>query len=389
MPLTAFFVAVFNASNESLLYVLVETPGIVRAVGPDHCGEGSSGWLGTTVEKSFGLDWRTLVELAESRAPFASSVGELRMAPLFGDDTAVSKVLVQVGAAVPPRPSSRPPSASKGPLLLEWVRGRDMGAQRSVELAERLVDTSLPVYIHGENGTGVETLALHLAARRSHQGPLKRHRVGSDNGLFENVTAAEGVLLLEDTHLLDCASGDQLARALTDGVFANWQLIAFGREDLRNKVQRSECSAQLAAQLRSSTVFLPSLRDRQDLQWLVSEMLKGLGTTEFTEFDVTPVAMRTLAAHAWPDNLQELRSVLARESALADKGVIAEVKLPQHHPPQSESPPAGGLRRQAERAALAEALQTSAGNVSVAARKLGVARSTLYRLLERHGLARE
>ena len=81
--------------------------------------------------------------------------------------------------------------------------------------------------------------------------------------------------------------------------------------------------------------------------------------------------------------------MLARESALADKGVIAEVKLPQHHPPQSESPPAGGLRRQAERAALAEALQTSAGNVSVAARKLGVARSTLYRLLERHGLARE
>ena len=311
------------------------------------------------------------------------------MAPLFGDEPAVSKVLVRVDAAVQPRRSSRPPSASKGPLLLEWVRGRDLGSQRSVELAERLVDTSLPVYIHGENGTGVETLALHLAARRSHQGPLKRHRVGSDDGLFENVSAAEGVLLLEDAHLLDCANGDQLARALSDGVYANWQLIAFGRADLRAKVQRGEFSGQLSAQLRSSTVLLPSLRDRQDLRWLVSEMLKGLGTVEFTEFDVTPVAMRTLSAHAWPDNLQELRSVLARESAMADKGVIAELTLAQHKPPQSEAPPAGGLRRQAERAALAEALQTSAGNVSVAARKLGVARSTLYRMLERHGLPRE
>jgi transcriptional regulator of acetoin/glycerol metabolism len=114
-------------------------------------------------------------------------------------------------------------------------------------------------------------------------------------------------------------------------------------------------------------------------------MLKTMTREDGSEFDVAPEAMRRLSSYSWPGNLQELRALLARTTATTPSGPIRELSLP------SEGGALGateGLRRVAERRALEEAMRSARGNVSVAARQLGVARSTLYRLLERHSLAR-
>lgn len=385
--------AVFTSESESLLYVLVEDPGIVRAFGPEPPVADLPLTVGARAEQSFGLDWRTLVDLAETNTSFMSNLGELSVSPLRNDDAAITNVLVRVGGSR--RLSTMPPSAASRLLSLDWVRGRDAGVRRAIDLAERLFTAGLPVFVSGARGTGVEAVALHLTSKRRGAGPLVRIRARSEE-LFATHPGDGGLLLVEQLHELDAAAGDRLVNELTEGMYSTWQLLAYGRADLRDRVQEGRFSADLAAMLRSSTVALPALSEREDLEFVARAMLHSIpnedeqGRQRPGRFDVTPPAMRTLGTYPWPGNLVELRSVLTRASATAENGLIREVELPADARAASSPPPAaqGGLRRAAERAALSEALRASAGNVSVAARKLGVARSTLYRLLERHGLHR-
>lgn len=373
----------FTSETESLLYVLVENPGIVRAFGPEPPISDVPITVGALTEQSFGIDWRTLVELAETSTPFMSSMGELSVSPLRNDAADVTNVLVRVGSSR--KLSTVPPSATARPLSLDLVRGRDPGAGRAVDLAERLFATGLPVYLAGARGVGAEAVALHLAAKRRTGGAVVRVRARSPE-LFVPSGGEGGVLLVEQFHELDVEAGDHLASELAEGMFASWQLLACGRADLAARVQARSFSADLAALVRSSTVVMPPLRERDDLEYIARAFLRAMPSDDGTEFDVTPSAVRTLGSYTWPGNLVELRSVLTRASATAAAGMIREVDLPSEGAQASTPPPEGGMRRAAERAALAEALRVSAGNVSVAARKLGVARSTLYRLLERHGL---
>ena len=91
-------------------------------------------------------------------------------------------------------------------------------------------------------------------------------------------------------------------------------------------------------------------------------------------------------AEPWPGNIRELRSVLEVALVLAaDAAVLELAHLP---PPLGEAPPPpppGEARlADAEARALREALEASGGNVSAAAARLGVARSTVYRMMRKH-----
>ncbi|MFY0578094.1 helix-turn-helix domain-containing protein [Cystobacter fuscus] len=102
-----------------------------------------------------------------------------------------------------------------------------------------------------------------------------------------------------------------------------------------------------------------------------------------------PETERLIAAHAWPGNVREMKSALAHALALAGDG---EPLAPEHLPEDVVETPgpvavhAGGGRKAAEARALREAMAAANGNLSEAARRLGVARSTLYRMLGRQHL---
>jgi sigma-54 dependent transcriptional regulator, acetoin dehydrogenase operon transcriptional activator AcoR len=364
-------------SDVSLLYVLVEGPGIVRAAGPDS----RPVTIGSRVEQSFGIDWPTMVDLAESRTPLRSAHGELSFSVLRDESDAIRNILIHVNPSTASR-SSRPPSITTRPVLMEWVLGRDPGMTEAVGLAQKLASMSLPVYLSGERGTGLETLALHLAATRSHEGPILRFDATEE--LFGRPDAKGGVLVVGHLDELDSSVAKRLAKELSQGLYAGWQLIGWGYGCLRDKSKPGGVR-ELGELVGSSTVELPPLRRRSDLEHLVRAMLKTMTREDGSEFDVAPEAMRRLVSYSWPGNLQELRAVLARTTATTSSERIFELILP------SDGGGIGateGLRRVAERRALEEAMRSARGNVSVAARQLGVARSTLYRLLERHSLAR-
>ena len=115
-----------------------------------------------------------------------------------------------------------------------------------------------------------------------------------------------------------------------------------------------------------------------------------------------PEAMAALETYAWPGNVRELQNVVERACALADGERITLTDMPVHlrspaprgeHPPPAEVTTRLTLKEAKERwisqleaAYVAELLKREGGNVSQAARKAGVDRKTLHRLLHKHSI---
>jgi DNA-binding NtrC family response regulator len=105
-----------------------------------------------------------------------------------------------------------------------------------------------------------------------------------------------------------------------------------------------------------------------------------------------------LRAHPWPGNVRELANV-AHRSVVAHRGGTLDAaglnlralsSTPEPQPePASAAPPVGPTIADAERRALQDALDACNGNLTAAARRLGIGRATLYRKLTRYGLSRE
>lgn len=134
---------------------------------------------------------------------------------------------------------------------------------------------------------------------------------------------------------------------------------------------------------------LPALRERDDFALLTEALLDGIAA----ETPIAPEAIARLAAEEWPGNIRELGNVLARLALVAPDGIGAEDVAEILAPPLDRSGSTGrqpGLRAGGDTAAtLQEArtrqieavLREEGGNVSRAARRLGVSRNLIYRAL--------
>jgi len=145
------------------------------------------------------------------------------------------------------------------------------------------------------------------------------------------------------------------------------------------------------------TIHVPPLRERsEDIPLLAEHFLTQAAERAGTEPKrLEPTALQTLLDYHWPGNVRELQNVIERAITLCRGDVIAEIDLPRA---PSSVPPVGPgadvsfgearrqLKEAFEREAIETALRQSGGNVTRAARSLGVARSALQRLIKRHGL---
>jgi transcriptional regulator of acetoin/glycerol metabolism len=140
-------------------------------------------------------------------------------------------------------------------------------------------------------------------------------------------------------------------------------------------VQEKTFRADLFFLLAPVALGLPPLRLRQDFDWLIDRMLRQLGHLRPTSLRISPAARAELKARDWPGNLRELANTLEVAITLADGAVI---DLP-------DLPPAPLAPVQAA-ASLADVLAACQGNMALAARRLGVNRSTILRRARREGL---
>ncbi|MFO0613259.1 MAG: helix-turn-helix domain-containing protein [Polyangiaceae bacterium] len=267
---------------------------------------------------------------------------------------------------------------------MDVVRGSDPSVAGAIDLAERYARTRLPILIVAERGAGGLRLARWLTTVG---GPTKVAEVDGKQlsapvdahpALAPLLGADGGELLVRSIDEAPRAAQDDLPRALA-GPLAHARLIAWAHSDPRAR-EGSTWSPQLVRLLRVSTVTLPPLRERADLVHVAETMLSALAPDR----SLSAAARKVIERHAFPGNLTELEIVLQRARAHAgDRRVLEPEDFPAHVL-QGERTADVSLHG-VERAALEDALRAARGNLSAAAKRLGVARTTLYRMIDRHG----
>jgi transcriptional regulator of acetoin/glycerol metabolism len=154
-------------------------------------------------------------------------------------------------------------------------------------------------------------------------------------------------------------------------------------------MEKEEFRDDLYYRVTGLRVTLPALRERKDLDAMIDHLL-ALATFPDAPSILTPEARGLLRSHAWKGNVRELQQALSLGRALSNQGVIEVDHLPDDIKacqPSVQGPAAKmGVLAGAEREAVIGALKKHEGNVSSAARELGITRATLYRKLKKFDL---
>lgn len=286
------------------------------------------------------------------------------------------------GHAIAPQSDRMPTAAPAGVgAAFQSIGGSDPAIQRLVAEAARLASTAIPLLVTGEVGTGKERLvrAIHTAQSGGRPFvllPCAAPPVGWD-GLAE--AAVGGTLFIDSPEDLGSEAQASLLRIVA-GFDALPQrrrprLISATSADLPAMVRAGAFRADLFFRLAAVTLALPPLRLRQDFDWLLDRLMRQFGHLRPDSLRLSPAARAELKARPWPGNLRELANTLEVAIALAEGSVI---DLP-------DLPPAPLSLPEAEES-LAAVLAACGGNMSLAARRLGVNRSTILRRARREGL---
>jgi len=298
---------------------------------------------------------------------------------------------------------------------------------------QRLQSGLPPVLIEGETGTGKSTLArwIHQNGPRSHaplveincstlpdslaESELFGHQRGSFTdarkeriGLFE--AADKGSLFLDEIASLSSALQAKVLTAIEDGRIrrlggntekqVDARVIAASLHPLEQLVRENSFREDLYHRLNLLHIRIPSLREfPEDLPRLAEHMLEQL-RKRYRQPDarISQRGLAQICAYRWPGNVRELMHELERALIFAEN---AELEFPSLDDPASRAPVGGGspsLRNPAwslpesgfqlesslqelTMELISEALEAEAGNVSAAARRLGVPRDFVrYRL---------
>jgi two-component system NtrC family response regulator len=132
-------------------------------------------------------------------------------------------------------------------------------------------------------------------------------------------------------------------------------------------------------------VTIPPLRERaEDLILLASTFLERHREAQSRRLRFTPRAVDAILAYSWPGNVRELENMIQRAVVMANGSCIEPDDLGLAAPQALPAATLREARRQAERTLLLQTLLRTNGNVSLAARNLGVSRPAMHDLLKKH-----
>lgn len=302
------------------------------------------------------------------------------------------------------------------------LAGKAPAFRRVVDAALRIARRDVPVIVRGETGTGKELLAslLHAASGRA-RGPLVRFNcaaIGEDiaeselfghaKGAFTGATGAHrgffaqadrGTLVLDEIGELSPRLQPKLLRALQSGEIqpvgapaierVDVRVIACTHRDLASEARAGRFREDLYYRLAVVELEMPPLRERTEDIALLAELFARDAARRFGIEGVTlsPPLLRALEGRHYAGNVRELENLVTRLVAMSDGGTIDESRLRDKD--VAIKPSAGTFRERVEeleRSMLADALHSSAGNQSEAARRLGLSRATFLDKLKRYGI---
>lgn len=323
--------------------------------------------------------------------------------------------------------------------------GPDPRVQDALSRASRVQRQGIAVLVQGESGSGKEVLArsLHNDGPRAHrpfvavncaalpEGLIEAELFGYVGGAFTGARregspgrirdADGGTLFLDEIGDMPLSLQARLLRVLQDRavvpvggskpVPVDFQLVSATHRQLKEAIAAGQFREDLYWRLNGLTVTLPPLRERQDFHAVVAQMLQGIaqdmGLPSVPELH--PGLRQAMAAHRWPGNLRQLHGVLRTACALLEtdahsldwrhlpEDVAEALREPASdaavHAKDASSDadariPEANLRRLSGQA-IRQVVADTGGNMSEAARRLGISRNTLYRRLKDMGRGTE
>ncbi|WP_255556315.1 sigma-54-dependent Fis family transcriptional regulator [Methylococcus sp. Mc7] len=312
----------------------------------------------------------------------------------------------------------------------------DAAVEGLLDKALRLQERGIPLLVSGESGTGKEYLvrfAHRLGPRR--KGPLvavncasipkdliESELFGYEAGSFTGarsrgkpgkfLLADGGVLFLDEIGDMSFDLQATLLRVLETGEFVpvggakplrvDVQVVAATNVDLQEAIRQGRFRRDLYYRLNGARLHLPPLRQRPDRSRIVQAVFEQeAAAAGGRRIRLSEEVMALFERHPWPGNLRELRNVIRNALFACSGGVLTVDDLPADFLEEAgqggaSSGPDGweaarfadGLcLSKVESESIAAAICRCRGNMSQAARVLGIARSTLYKKVSRYGLA--
>ncbi len=310
--------------------------------------------------------------------------------------------------------------------------GSSPAMQRLFDLLSRVAESDSSVLVTGESGTGKEMVARALWSKgRRKDGPfvavncaavpeqlLESELFGHAKGAFTDARSARaglfqqadgGTLFLDEIGDMPIHLQVKVLRALQERkvrpvgadaeVPVDLRLITATHKDLETAITEGKFRQDLYFRLNVIQVDLPPLRARGgDVLMLSQHFLRHFATRANKEVKgLSPEVAKALNGYSWPGNVRELQNCIERAVALTRSEQLLPDDLPErirgfqpsHVVVAGDDPSELVPMEEVERRYISRVMQAVGGNKTMAARALGLDRTTLYRKLERYGLAGE
>jgi DNA-binding NtrC family response regulator len=310
-----------------------------------------------------------------------------------------------------PKDSFAPESAiiGRSPKMLEVYRA-----------VARVAPSTASVLITGASGSGKELVAraIHAHSARADmaftpincgsfpetilESELFGHEKGaftgadaSRSGLFEATNG--GTILLDEISETSLSFQVKLLRVLQEHkvrrvgsntfIPIDVRIVAATNKDLSGLIRAGQFREDLYYRLSVVTILLPSLEERaEDIPLLVQYFLERFNQRNQRHVNISEEAVKLLASMSWPGNVRELENLIERLAIFASTDEISAEEVERERARRSETTSApesstaslSGKLQEMERQEILRVLRESGGNKSLAARKLGIERKTLY-----------
>lgn len=313
---------------------------------------------------------------------------------------------------------------------LKNMIGESAVLREVLDTIRQVAPSSANVLIDGESGTGKELAAhaIHNLSRRSKakfvtvhcaalsptllESELFGHERGAFTGAHERrigrfEQANGGTIFLDEIGEIDQSTQVKLLRVISEErafervggnqlLKADVRLVAATNKDLAKLVKEGKFRDDLYFRLNVVHITMPPLRDRkEDIPLLVCGFLRHFcQMNEKPLLDFTPEAMNTLLTYDWPGNVRELRTAIEHGVVMASGSKISMRELPMalRQAASGGTLPTGAAvartfaekaspldLHETERKLITQALASTNGNITAAAKKLGISRRTLHR----------
>ena len=297
--------------------------------------------------------------------------------------------------------------------------------QKVFELIDNAAQSDAPVIIYGQSGTGKELVAkaIHESGLRNKKPYIKVNCAALNESLLESElfghvkgaftgahrrregrfeAAAGGDIFLDEIGDLPLSTQIKLLRVLEEKVIervgdhqsikVDVRVISATNRDLPELIARGAFREDFFYRINVIPINVPPLRERiEDIPLLARSFFNKIQLKSGKQINgISNETMELLVNYPWPGNVRELKSAFEFAFVSCSQGIIEPQHLPQnilavHHPPSAAADPPIDLDA-IKKQRLVQALESSKGNQSEAARLLGISRTSVWNQMKKFGL---